>query len=917
MKKLIAIDGNSLMFRAYYAIQTAMTGRDGTPTNALHGFTAMLMKLIEMKPDLMLVAFDISGGTFRHDTYAEYKAGRRETPEDLRPQFPALKELLRAMGIKVCECYRYEADDILGTVSKKAEEKGVDTLIVTGDRDALQLISERTHVMLTKKGISDTVEYDEARLMEEHGLTPARMVDLKALMGDASDNIPGIKGVGEKTAKTLLAKYGDLDGVLKNAENEKGALQKKLIEGADSARMSYKIGTICREAPIDITLDDCAFSQETLAGGIPLLAKYGLRSNIARLKSLSDGAAHGEGSSAKAEAAPNSANAGALGAERDTSGAFSTSGQQAQVAETFTANEYFEVTDVEALYKMAEELKACELIAIDAGEGLGVASKDGRCWTVTVGGDLLNPGLMPQDVYSALARVLSDASVGKIVFDAKSFMTELARGGVRFSGLKFDITVADYLINALNPAKALEPLAEAMGVRLQKNGAAQGSAARAAAVMQLYRLLDIQLEEKALSELYYGVELPLVTVLFDMEQTGFAVDAQALREQGEGMRGRIAELEARAHELAGHSFNILSPKQLGTVLFDELGLPPQKKTKTGYSTDSDVLEALSGMNPIVDCVIEYRFLTKLKSTFIDAMLQKITPDGRIHTTLNQNVTATGRISSAEPNLQNIPVRTDQGREIRRAFIASPGCELVGADYSQIELRVLAHLSDDEALKNAFLSGGDIHAQTAAEVFGVPPSEVTKQMRSAAKAVNFGIVYGISEFGLANQLGISRAKAGEYIKRYLDRFTGVRDYMKRAVELGRRQGYAVTVTGRRRDLPELKSGNHNTRAFGERVAMNMPVQGSAADIIKLAMLRVHDELEAGGFKAKLVLQIHDELIIDCPKQEIEPVKRLLHDCMMGVPAKDEDERTTAIGKKAQLTVPLIADVAQGHSWYDTK
>ena len=436
-------------------------------------------------------------------------------------------------------------------------------------------------------------------------------------------------------------------------------------------------------------------------------------------------------------------------------------------------------------------------------------------------------------------------------------------------------------------------------------------------IQNLCILLDAALKQKQLDTLYYGVELPLVTVLFDMEQAGFAVDAEALRELGRSMSSRIAELEESIYSLAGHKFNILSPKQLGTVLFEEMHLPPQKKTKTGYSTDSEVLESLSGFDPIIDCVIEYRFLTKLRSTFIDAMLEKITPDGRIHTTLNQNVTATGRISSAEPNLQNIPVRTEQGSMIRKAFIASPGCVLVGADYSQIELRVLAHMSGDEALKAAFLSGADIHTRTAAEVFGVAPDMVTKQMRSAAKAVNFGIVYGISEFGLANQLGIPRRTAGEYIKKYLDRFTGVHNYMKESVEHGRERGYAVTVTGRRRELPELKSGNHNTRAFGERVAMNMPVQGSAADIIKLAMLRVHDALERGGFKAKLVLQIHDELIIDCPMDEVERVKTLLHDCMTGTPAPGELPETTAIGEKTRLTVPLIAEVSEGHSWFDTK
>ena len=887
MKKLIAIDGNSLMFRAYYAIQTAMTSRDGTPTNAIHGFTAMLVKLLEQRPDYMLVAFDIAGGTFRHDTYSDYKAGRRETPEDLRPQFPALKELLGAMGIKVCECFRYEADDILGTISRKAEEEGVDTLIVTGDRDALQLISDKTHVMLTKKGISETVEYDESLLMEEHGLTPAHMIDLKALMGDSSDNIPGVKGIGEKTAKSLLQKYGDLEGVLANAQNEKGALQKKLIEGADSARMSYSIGTICREAPIDVDVPDCALDMEKLENALPMMARLGLKANGARIKTLAD-----SGKAGVSRAADKPAGSPAAEKEED---------ETVLIAKTVT------VSSEDELASAAAALSKETLVAIHADDDLTVLTSGGDLYRFVTGGTLLEPGLAPEDIYRGLSGMLSDPAVRKIVFDGKHFMTELAGFGVAFRGLEFDVTVADYLINAINPAKTLAQFTDAEGV------AEKG----AAAVMRAYRLLRRRLREYTVDTLYYGVELPLVGVLFDMEQTGFAVDAAALDEIGEGMTGRIAELEVRAHELAGHKFNILSPKQLGTVLFDEMGLPPKKKTKTGYSTDSDVLESLSGLDPIIDTVLEYRFLTKLKSTFIDAMLKMITPDGRIHTTFNQNVTATGRISSAEPNLQNIPVRTEEGRRIRKAFVASPGNTLVGADYSQIELRVLANVSDDATLKDAFISGGDIHARTAAEVFGVPQSEVTKEMRSAAKAVNFGIVYGISEFGLANQLGISRRKAGEYITRYLDRCTGVRNYMKRSVEEGRSRGYAVTMTGRRRELPELKSGNFNTRSFGERVAMNMPIQGSAADMIKLAMLRVHDALERGGFRAKLVLQIHDELIIDCPVDETERVKTLLHDCMMGVPVAGEAKETTEIGRMLKLSVPLVADVAEGRSWFDTK
>ncbi|MCR5610531.1 MAG: DNA polymerase I [Clostridiales bacterium] len=879
MKKLIAIDANSLLFRAYYAIQTSMSSRDGLPTNAIHGFTSMLIKLIEMKPDYMLAAFDMHGGTFRHDTYPEYKAGRKETPEDLKPQFPALKELLGALGIKVCECFRYEADDILGTISKKAEEEGVFTLLVTGDRDALQLVSENTHVLLTKKGISETVEYDEAGLLNDYGLTPAHMIDLKALMGDNSDNIPGIKGVGEKTAKGLLEKYGDLEGVLSNAMNEKGALQKKLIEGADSARMSYRIGTICRTAPIDVELSDCGFVPKRLENGIPMLLKLGMKANGARIKALADGG---------------SGDAGSIVSE------------QAE-APTVTVESTLEVRDTDALAKAVNIIMERTAAAIHVDGDLTVFTDRGELIRVVSGGTLLEPGLDPDEIILAFKPVFESESVKKTVFDGKKLMNLLLGYGISLKGLDFDLTVADYLVNALNPAKNLDSLAETVGVK--ERGAA--------AVMILAGILKTELKNKGVETLYRGVELPLVSVLFDMEKTGFAIDADELKSLGDGMTGRIKELEQEIHTLAGHSFNILSPKQLGTVLFEQLGLPHQKKTKTGYSTDSDVLESLKSMNPIVGDVLEYRFLTKLKSTFIDAMLEKITSDGRIHTTLNQNVTATGRISSAEPNLQNIPVRTEQGSKIRKAFVASPGCILVGADYSQIELRVLSSVADDETLKAAFISGDDIHARTAAEVFGVKREEVTKEMRSAAKAVNFGIVYGISRFGLANQLGIPQYRAGDYIERYLDRCTGVRDYMKKAVEDGRNKGYAVTLTGRRRDLPELKSGNYNTRSFGERVAMNMPIQGSAADIIKLAMVRVHDALLRGGFKAKLILQIHDELLIDCPLDETEKVKKLLSDCMLGIPVPGELPETTEIGRMVKLSVPLVADVNSGHSWLDTK
>ena len=863
--KLIAIDGNSLMFRAYYALPN-MTSRAGTPTGALHGFLSMLLKLVEQEPDYLLVAFDMPIKTFRHEQYPEYKAGRRETPPELIIQMPLVREILSEMGIAVIECERYEADDILGTFSRKAMAEGIEALLVTGDRDALQLITKDVHVLMTKKGITDTVEYDESTLKEQYGLEPARMVDLKGLMGDSSDNLPGIKGVGEKTALKLLEKYGDLENVLANAENEKGALREKLLAGVDSARMSRRLGTIDTSAPVKQGTEDCRFSPASMKNALPTLTKLELRAVAKRVRELS-------GDEGAPEAAPQAADAPEC--------------------------ELITVTAAEELASVVQSLSGIKFFAFDITENSIVfaGSETGaippRSFRLTLGGTLLEPGFLPEDAVSALAPILSDANINKIVFDAKKLMWALSRLGTELKGVEFDCMLADYLLHALHPAKDLATLTAECGL---------GAVPVPAALFALRKNMLAGLEENGMTKLFRDIELPLTNVLFDMERTGFMIDRGVLTELGGTMAERIKALGAEICELAGEDFNILSTKQLGHILFEKLGLPAKKKTKTGYSTDSDVLEALAPYHPIVPLVTEYRFLTKLKSTFIDAMLEKIGADGRIRTTLNQTVTATGRISSTEPNLQNIPVRTELGRQIRRAFIASPGCVLVGADYSQIELRVLAHMSGDPTFISAFNSGEDIHARTAAEIFGVGKDEVTREMRSGAKAVNFGIVYGISAFGLSEQLGISPKKAADYIEKYLDRCTGVRDYMENAKKLGREKGYAETLFGRRRELPELKASNFNTRSFGERVAMNMPIQGTAADIIKAAMVKVHERLAEEGLEAKLVLQIHDELIIDTPEAEEEKVKALLSDCMTNV---------------VKLAVPLAADVESGHSWFDTK
>lgn len=853
MKKLIALDGNSLTHRAYWALPSMMT-KSGTPTGAVFGFMNMLIRLCEMEPDYLVVAFDMHGPTFRHERYGEYKAGRKPTPDDLRAQFPLIKELLRKMRIKVCECERFEADDILGTFARMAKERGAEALLVTGDRDALQLISDSTHVLMTKKGVSETVEYDPAELFAQYGLEPERMIDLKALMGDASDNIPGIPGIGEKTAEKLLSKYGTLEGVLAHADDEKGALREKLVNGADSARMSYMLGTINTDAPIKETLEDCAFDRASMALGVPMMRELELRSIIPKL--------------------PKSA------------------GASLPVADPEGKLKHIRIDDEAGLRATAGMAAGSSFVAVHVSDVFSVSTDGVVQYDCVLGATLLDAGLDEERVYRAFAPVFE--SVRMICFDSKKLRHAAARFGISINNVAFDAMIADYLLHAIHPADSLKTLA---GERLGAEDAGAG------ALMRLYPGMRDELAEKGLENLYEGIELPLVRVLFDMEREGFALDRAELAAMSARFHERSDVLAKSIYEEAGGEFNILSTKQLGEVLFTRLGLPAAKKTKTGFSTDSEVLEGLYDKHPIVPLILEYRTLTKLSSTFLDGLLALVKSDtGRVHTSFNQNVTATGRISSTEPNLQNIPVRTELGRDIRKAFIASPGCLLVDADYSQIELRLLASMSGDQGMIDAFLNGADIHRRTASEVFGVPFDEVTGAQRSAAKAVNFGIVYGISDFGLARQLGIGRKEAAGYIERYFARYPGIEIFLKKCVEDARTSGYAVTLMGRRRELPELASSNYNTRSFGERVAMNMPIQGTAADVIKLAMVRVSDALRANGFRAKLILQIHDELIVDAPEEEAERVKELLVGCMEGV---------------LELAVPLRADAAVGKSWYDTK
>lgn len=849
MSPFILIDGNSLMFRAYYAMSAPMTSKDGTPTGAVYGFLSMLFKLLEREPTHIAVAFDRREPTFRHEKYDAYKAGRKPTPADLLEQMPILRQILREMGIKELDCVGFEADDILGTLSRKAMKKGMEVLIVTGDRDALQLTTDTVHVLLTKRGITDTVEYTPALLQESYGLTADHMRDLKALMGDSSDNIPGIPGVGEKTALKLLGEYGDLEGVLAHGDAIKGKLGEKVRDNAESARFSYWLGTIATDAPIAAEVEDCTFAPAAMNGARTTLEKLGLRNILGRLPKE------------EKKAAPRTA-----------------------------AHKKVELSSLEELEALVAAHEDAARLGFLTTPVFSVAFDEKTEYVFTLQNDLFSAPVTGEMLLGALRPILSSAQV--LTYDGKALLHSLQACGIEGCSVAFDARIADYLLSSNRPTGSYEALCE------ERLGNAMG----ASGLFLLSSAMEEELREKGMESLYRQTEMPLMQVLYSMEREGFTMDTAVLKELQKEFSAQQQELEGQIYALAGEKFNILSPKQLGSILFEKLGLPHGKKTKSGYSTDSDTLEAIADKHPIVPLIGEYRFLSKVNATFVEGLLKATAQDGKVHSSFNQCVTATGRISSTEPNLQNIPVRTPQGAQIRKAFIASPGRVLVGADYSQIELRLLAHMSGDEGLIAAFNSGEDIHRHTASEVFHTPLEAVTKEQRSAAKAVNFGIVYGISDFGLARNLNIPVKVAKNYIEMYLERYPGVQAYMHESVETAREKGYAQTLYGRRRPLPELKSSNYNTRSFGERVAMNMPIQGSAADIIKIAMVQVHEKLQTEGFQARLVLQIHDELLVDAPTEEAEAVMRLMKDTMENV---------------AKLKVKLIADAARGRSWYETK
>ena len=875
--KFMVIDGNSILNRAFYGVRL-LTNHDGLPTNAIYGFLSTLFRLQdEYTPDRTIVCFDVKEKTFRHQKFDSYKATRKGMPDELAAQLPVMKEVLDALGMIRCEKGGYEADDLIGTISRKAEEQGDDCLIVTGDRDSLQLVSAHTtvHLVSSKGGQDTSRDITPEAFREEYGFDPIRLIDLKALMGDSSDNISGVPGVGEKTAMNLLHTFGSLDEVYRHldAPEIKKGLRDKLTNGEQAARDSYWLATIERDAPLPIDMQALPDAQMDRDALYDLLTRLEFKSFLTRL-GLS-----------KTEAP----------------------------APTAAERKRVELTNLESAQKQLDALTELSAVPLFAAPGLhafALLAQD----TVHL---LSSDSFSVADWDTVTARLFA-GDIKLVMHDAKPTYVELLEAGLAAQGVLFDTSIAAYLLDPTASAYDLERVAlsylnrelpkvdltaeDAFSPLGGRDSALAAMTANVEAIADIYAEASARLEEQGMHKLFFEMEMPLMTVLAEMQQAGCKADADQLCAFGEQLDTRIAALTEQIYEAAGHEFNIQSPKQLGVVLFEELGLPYKKKTKTGYSTSAEVLESLAGYHPMIADVLEYRQLTKLKSTYVDGLLKVIAPDGRIHSHFQQTVTATGRLSSVDPNLQNIPVRTELGRELRRMFVAEQGRVLVDADYSQIELRVLAHVADDDAMIEAFRGGQDIHATTASKVYGVPVEEVTPQMRSSCKAVNFGIVYGISDFSLAQDIGVTRKEAAAFIQSYLDTYPGVQHYMESIKQSARETGYVETLFGRRRALPELNSKNFNLRSFGERAAMNTPIQGTAADIIKIAMLRVRDRLKAEGFEARLILQVHDELILEAPEHEAERAAALL---------REEMEHA------AELRVPLVAEAKIGHSWYETK
>lgn len=866
MKKLLILDSNSILNRAFYGVRY-LSAKDGTPTNAIYGFLNILLKLIkEQEPDYICAAFDVKAPTFRHKQYEGYKAQRKPMPEGLAAQMPLAKDVLRAMGVTILEKEGYEADDIIGTVARLCEESEISCFIATGDKDDLQLASDKTKVILTvtKSGYNETIIYDDKAVKEKYHVTPTEFIDVKALMGDPSDNIPGVKGVGEKTAMSLIEKHHSIEYIYENIDGIglKGAMLQKMKDGREMAFMSKELATINRNTPIEFNAEECVFDGFENNGELyEILKRLELNSIIKKL---------------------------------DLSG-----GDNVKENEDIFKDFSYQVGDK----NMISGDKVTVVLDFD-GDNISSAA---------VGAGNNAVVLNEQD---DIKELLEDDSIAKVMFDVKEAIVKL-NGRIDIKNISDDTAIAAYLVDPAKNEYTIEKLAsEYFGTVIEKPEVKQLSllddvetdrseylAKCAVALGVLNDRIGDRIKENGQEKLYQEVELPLVTVLAHLEINGFLVDDNQLKEFADKLGEKIDALTNEIYMLAGEEFNINSPKQLGVILFEKLELKPVKKTKTGYATNADVLEKLRDKHPIVNFIMEYRQLAKLKSTYCDGLTAVVNPNThRIHSVFTQTVTVTGRLSSTEPNLQNIPTRTELGREIRKMFVAKDGYVLVDADYSQIELRVLAHIANDETMINAFRNNEDIHAVTASQVLGIPLEDVTKEQRSSAKAVNFGIVYGIGEFSLAQDLHISVKEAKAYIESYLEKYHGVRNYMESIKEQAKKDGYVKTMLNRIRYIPELKSPNYNIRQFGERVALNTPIQGTAADIIKLAMVRVDNRLINEGLKSKLILQVHDELIVEAHKDEVDKVKQILSEEMQNA---------------MKLNVPLKVDMSTGHSWYDAK
>ncbi|HLR11252.1 MAG TPA: DNA polymerase I [Sporosarcina sp.] len=871
-KKIVLLDGNSLAYRAFFALPL-LTNDQGIHTNAVYGFTMMLQNILEEeKPTHMLVAWDAGKTTFRHATYEEYKGGRQKTPSELSEQFPYMRKLLKAYNIPQYELDQYEADDIIGTLSNKGNAEKTEVVVISGDKDLTQLATDLTTVRITRKGITDTETYTPDHVMEKYGITPPQIIDMKGLMGDSSDNIPGVPGVGEKTALKLLKEYGTIENIYASLDRITAKkLNENLTTYEEQAYMSRDLATIEVEAPITIDIPDLAYDGPNMDSVVDIYQELNFTTLLDKL-----------GATPVVEQ------------------------QEAIDVHVLTTIDEHILTDHMALHvEMADD----NYLWADI-EGIGLATSD-KQYYFTV------EAIEESEAFQAW---LADETKKKSTTDSKAVTASLKRYGYEVKGVDFDLLLGSYIVNPSTSSPEVSVIAKQFGyTNVESNEVIYGKGAKKAipaedvlaehtcrkalAVWTLQPTIENQLKENEQFDLYHELELPLALILAEMETTGITVDQNALQEIGEQLSERIETLQAQIYEMAGETFNINSPKQLGVILFEKIGLTPIKKTKTGYSTAADVLEKLKSEHEIIAHILLYRQLTKLNSTYIEGLLKEIHDDGKVHTRFQQALTTTGRLSSINPNLQNIPVRLEEGRKIRAAFVPSEKDWLLfAADYSQIELRVLAHICEDEKLMQAFKNQQDIHRSTAADVFGVSLEEVTSEMRDAAKAVNFGIIYGISDYGLSQNLNITRKKAAEFIETYLASFPGVKQYMDTIIEKAKKDGYVTTLMNRRRYLPDIKSSNFNVRGFAERTAMNTPIQGSAADIIKQAMIHMNERLKEEGLQARMLLQVHDELIFEAPANEIEKLKEL-------VPAVME----SAIS----LSVPLKVDIAYGPSWYDMK